>query len=132
MTKKQILVIDDNPDIQNLVQIILEEFAGWNVLIASSGKEGISKAIQKNPDAILLDVMMPKFDGVETFKKLQDISLTKNIPTIFLTAKAMMKEQEFLINLGVKGVIPKPFLPECLVQNICDLLNWKIREKETN
>ena len=124
MTKKQVLVIDDNPDIQTLLQIILEELAGWNVLTASSGIEGIAKAMQENPDAILLDMMMPNFDGIETFKKLQENGKTQKIPTIFLTARVMVKEQEYLSNLGVKGVIVKPFNPDILAQNICELLDW--------
>ncbi len=124
MTKKQVLVIDDNPDIQSLLQIILEELAGWNVLTASSGIEGIAKAMQENPDAILLDVMMPILDGIETFKKLQENGKTQKIPTIFLTARAMVNEQESWSALGAKGVIIKPFNPDFLAQNICDLLDW--------
>jgi len=124
MTKKQVLVIDDNPDIQSLLQIILEELAGWNVLTATSGIEGIAKAMEENPDAILLDVMMPYLDGIETFKKLQENGKTQKIPTIFLTARVMVNEQEYLSNLGVKGIIIKPFNPDILAQNICDLLDW--------
>jgi CheY-like chemotaxis protein len=125
MTKKQVLVIDDNPDIQRLVQIILEELAGWNVLIATSGIEGIDLAMQENPDAILLDVMMPILDGIETFKKLQENGKTQKIPTIFLTARVMVNEQEYLSSLGAKGIIIKPFNPDILAQDICDLLDWR-------
>ena len=125
MTKKQVLVIDDNPDIQRLVQIILEELEGWNVLIATSGIEGIALAMQENPDAILLDVMMPILDGIETFKKLQENGKTQKIPTIFLTARVKVNEQEYLSSLGAKGIIVKPFNPDILAQDICNLLDWR-------
>ena len=65
MSAKRILVVDDEPDIREVAQMSLETVSGWHVLTAESGDEGITKARQERPDAILLDAMMPGMDGVE-------------------------------------------------------------------
>lgn len=121
---KRILVIDDENGIREIIQICLESITDWEILTAPSSREGIEIAKSEHPDAILLDVMMPCMDGPTTFKQLQTIAETCDIPTIFLTAKAQTSEQNELLNLGVAGVITKPFLPENLVINICKILNW--------
>ncbi|MBU7582572.1 MAG: response regulator [Nostoc sp. TH1S01] len=121
---KRILVIDDEDSVREIVQISLESVAGWDILTASSGNEGIEIAESEQPDAILLDVMMPYMDGPTTFKKLQASVATCNIPTIMLTAKAQSSEQKQFMDLGVAGVITKPWLPLDLVHNICKILNW--------
>ncbi|SRR5579883_1364826 len=121
---KRILVIDDEDNVREIIQISLEAAAGWNVLTASSGGEGIEIATSESLDAILLDVMMPHMDGPTTFMQLQAIPATRDIPTILLTAKAQRTEQQQFINLGVSGIITKPFLPQDLVNNICRILNW--------
>ncbi len=79
----------------------------------------------KQPDAILLDVMMPDMDGPTTLKKLQANELTNHIPTIFLTAKAMISEQQQFRNLGVAGIITKPFDALDLIERIRDILLWE-------
>ncbi|BAY23876.1 response regulator receiver protein [Calothrix sp. NIES-2100] len=71
MTSKQILVIDDEDDIRQLIQTCLEIMGGWKVLTATSGNQGLLLAQSSQPDAILLDVMMPDMDGLTTFEKLQ-------------------------------------------------------------
>jgi CheY-like chemotaxis protein len=82
-----------------------------DVLDASSGPEGVEKAVAERPDAILLDVMMPLMDGPSTLAVLRDNPATAHIPVIFLTAKAMGPEIERLRRLGVAGVLTKPFDP---------------------
>lgn len=121
---KRILVIDDEDSVREIVQISLESAAEWDVLTASSGSEGIGIAESEQPDAIMLDVMMPEMDGPTTFKKLQENAATSHIPTVLLTAKAQSCEKEEFLNLGVAGVIVKPFMPLDLVDNICKILNW--------
>ncbi|WP_392482832.1 response regulator [Nostoc sp. C110] len=121
---KRLLVIDDEDSLREIIQISLESVAGWDILTASSGSEGIKIAESEHPDAILLDVMMPGMDGPTTFKQLQATAATCDIPTIMLTAKAQPQEQQQLRNLGVAGVITKPCLPQELVDDICKILNW--------
>ena len=124
MLQKRILVVDDDDGIREVIQICLEAIAGWQVIAAASGQEALTKAKEQQPDAILLDVMMPKMDGLNTFEKLQISDRTKDIPTIFLTAKVKMSEQKKLKVLGVAGVIVKPFEPYSLVTQIKNILDW--------
>jgi DNA-binding response OmpR family regulator len=126
MTTKKILVIDDEDGIREIIQICLEAAAGWDVFTAASGSEGLATAQTEQPDAILLDVMMPDMDGPTTFRQLQAHAATKDIPTILLTAKAKISEQQQFIDLGVTGVITKPFKAQDLVNQICAILNWKV------
>jgi len=121
---KRILVIDDEDGIREIIQISLEVAAGWEVLTASSGNEGLVTANIEQPDAILLDVMMPDMDGPTTFRQLQGNAATQGIPTILLTAKAKISEQQQFIDLGVAGVITKPFKAIDLVTTICKILSW--------
>ncbi|HEY9633267.1 MAG TPA: response regulator [Coleofasciculaceae cyanobacterium] len=124
MTTKRILVIDDEDGIREIIQICLEAAAGWEVMTAASGSEGLTTAQTSQPDAILLDVMMPDMDGPTTFRHLQTNRATQHIPTILLTAKAKISEQKQFIDLGVTGVITKPFKAQDLVNQIREILNW--------
>jgi CheY-like chemotaxis protein len=123
VTVKQVLVIDDEDDIRKLTQTCLEIMGGWKVLTASSGSEGIAVAQTAKPDAILLDVMMPDMDGTSTFQKLQANPATRNIPVILLTARGRFSDQKLYTELGVKGVINKPFNPLKLADQLAAVLN---------
>jgi DNA-binding response OmpR family regulator len=125
MSQKLILVIDDDDGIREVIQICLEAIAGWNVIVAASGEEGLILARDREPDAILLDVMMPHLDGIATFQQLQDNGKTQSIPTILLTAKAKISEQKQYQHLGVTGVIIKPFEPYDLIAKIKAMLCWE-------
>lgn len=119
MIAKQILVIDDENDIRKLIQTCLEIMGGWKVLTATSGSEGLLLALSQ-PDAILLDVMMPDIDGLTTFQNLQANQLTKHIPVILLTAKGRTADQALLakMKVKVKAVISKPFNPQKLAAQV--------------
>lgn len=122
MKAKQILVIDDEDDIRKLTQACLEIMGGWQVLTASSGSEGLTKAQADQPDAILLDVMMPDMDGLTTFQKLQANPATRHIPVILLTARGRSADESLFASLGVKGVINKPFNPLKLADQVAAAL----------
>ena len=124
---KQILLIDDDEGIRDIVKITLEMLAGWQVITADSGREGVAMAgrsPERLPDAILLDVMMPGQDGVETFRQLQAQPTTQTIPVIFLTAQACSSEHQTLMALGCVGTITKPFDVQTLVGQIKGFLHW--------
>jgi CheY-like chemotaxis protein len=123
---KRILLIDDEEAIQIVAKLGLEMEAGWEVLTASSGSEGIVKAEQEQPDAIVLDVMMPTMDGIATFKQLQANEHTRSIPVILLTAKAQEAEQRQFKKIGVAGVITKPFNSLTLARQISERLHWTL------
>ncbi|MGB3405039.1 MAG: response regulator [Microcoleaceae cyanobacterium] len=124
MNSKRVLVIDDEDGVRDIIHITLEVVAGWDVFTATGGKEGIAIAQTQQPDAILLDVMMPEMDGLTTFQHLQADPQTQHIPTIFLTAKARMSEQQQYTHLGAVGVITKPFEATRLIEQLQQLLNW--------
>jgi CheY-like chemotaxis protein len=124
MNPRKILVIDDEDGVRDIIQITLEVVAGWEVLTATGGEEGLAIAQTQQPDAILLDVMMPRMDGLTTFKQLQAHPQTQKIPTIFLTAKAHISEQQQFAELGAAGVITKPFEANALISQIQHFLNW--------
>jgi len=96
------------------------------VISAASGEEGIVIAKREQPDAILLDVMMPGLDGPATFERLKSDESTKHIPVILLTAKVGASEHSRWNELGVTGVLVKPFDPMLLSSQIADLLLWTV------
>lgn len=121
---KRVLIVDDDPGISRIVQISLKAIAGWEVLMASSGQEGLQRATEDCPDAILLDVMMPGMDGITTLNKIQANPMIQSIPIILLTAKAQTSEQQQFTELAIAGVITKPFTAPDLVKQMRSLLNW--------
>lgn len=121
---KQVLVIDDDDGVREIIQLSLEAVAGWEVWAASSGREGIAIAQDKQPDLILLDVMMPEEDGIVVYKQLQSNTTTQGIPTILLTAKAQTSERKTFMALGINGVITKPFQATSLAKDITNMLSW--------
>ncbi len=126
MIEKNILLIDDEETIQEVVQVGIEIEAGWQVAIASSGKEGINLAQNQQPDAILLDVMMPDMDGIATLSQLKANVKTRTIPVIFLTAKTQAAEKDQLHSLGAVDVITKPFNSMTLASQIAKILGWHL------
>lgn len=126
MTIKCVLIIDDEETIQTVVKFGIHMKAGWEVLTASSGPTGIQTAQTAHPDVILLDVMMPEMDGIATFRALQSHPQTEQIPVIFLTAKAQTAEKRQFNDLGVSGVITKPFNSLDLPEQIAKILHWHV------
>ncbi|MEZ2236914.1 response regulator [Microcoleus sp.] len=124
MSAKQILVIDDEKNLCSVIQACLEHLGGWAVLIARNGNEGLLVAETQLPDAILLDVMMPDMDGLTLFSLLQNNAATRMIPVIFLTAKVQALDLSEFADLGVAGVIAKPFDPLKLAQQVAEILRW--------
>ncbi|BAD41384.1 response regulator [Symbiobacterium thermophilum] len=110
----RILLIEDDPDIQRMVQLSLKFQGGHEVSVASGGQEGIAKAEQERPDLILLDVMMPEMDGYETCRRLKANPATASIPIVFLSARAQQSEIEKGRSLGAIGYLVKPFDPMTL------------------
>jgi CheY-like chemotaxis protein len=122
----RILVIDDEQRIQEVIQTCLEILVGWEVLTASSGNEGLLIAQTQQPDAILLDVSMPGMDGLATFERLQENPTTQSVPVILLTAKVQPADRERFAQLGIAGVILKPFDPVQLASQVASALGWSL------
>jgi len=126
MAEKKILVVDDEKKIRELLELRLSA-AGYEVLQAKHGEEGIDQAKKHMPDLILMDVMMPRMDGPEAVRILQEDPETKNIPIIFLTA-IITKEEETSPAFGIKldvakyRFIAKPFDTPSLLMEIEKLI----------
>lgn len=108
MTRKRILIVDDETELAYAIQIRLKQ-AGYEVLTAYDGFEGLEKARKENPDLILLDILMPGMDGYQMLRKLKENNQTKSIPVIMLTAKSQLEDVTQATNLGVEDYIVKPF-----------------------
>lgn len=121
---KRLLIVDDEDDIREVAKVSLETMAGWEVIQANCGREGLAAAARESPDAILLDVMMPDMDGPTTFQCLQRQETTRGIPVILLTAKVRSADRSRFADLGVKAVISKPFDPLTLADEVAAALGW--------
>ena len=125
MSKKTILTVDDENRVLELIKDILS-VNGYSVIMASSGKEAITKAKKHGPDLIIMDIMMPDLDGAKVVKLLKEDSKTRDIPILFLSGiivKEMGKSQAD-INVGgnLYSALPKPFGAEELVNAVNKLL----------
>ena len=116
-----VLVVDDDPSIQRLV-VITFEMEGWQVLIADDGVAGLAAAKRESPDAILLDVMMPKMDGLSVATELKADPDTARIPVILLSAKAQAGDLGAGLAAGADEYITKPFDPLELLELVTTLI----------
>jgi CheY-like chemotaxis protein len=121
---RRILIIDDEEDILEIVELALQVVGGWQVVTAASGIEGLAVAKQEQPDAILLDMMMPDLDGISTLTILRATLETQHIPVILITAKEKNVNRNKLAELGVTSVIAKPFDPMTLAEQVALKLGW--------
>jgi len=95
------------------------------VFTANCGSQGLARAVEVQPDAILLDVMMPGMDGPSTFRELRKDPATAHIPVMLLTAKVQSSDQRRFADLGVQAILFKPFDPMTLSDQISTVLGWK-------
>lgn len=124
MTVRTVLVVDDDDMIREVAQVALETVGGWNVLSADGGAAALAQAAAHLPDAILLDVMMPDLDGIATFGRLREDPATRGIPVILVTAKRQVDGRQVWDGLPIAGVIPKPFDPMTLSEQVSRMLDW--------
>jgi CheY-like chemotaxis protein len=128
---KKILIVDDEPDVRALLKTRLTA-NGFEVFEASDGASGVTLALEKHPDLILLDIMMPGQDGVETYHKMKSDPGTQGIPVIFLTALA---DRISLTKKGLEleesyAILGKPYRADELVQEIRRALGFPILEEQ--
>ena len=121
---RRVLVVDDDDMLREVAKVSLEMVGGWTVSTAGSGQEALQVALADQPDALLLDVMMPGMDGPSTVVALRQEPATREIPIIFLTAKVGGEGHAGWDHLDVVGVIPKPFDPMTLPAEVSRLLGW--------
>ncbi|SJZ30709.1 response regulator transcription factor [Selenihalanaerobacter shriftii] len=117
MKDKRILVVDDEENILELVNYNLVQ-EGYQIYLASSGKQTLNKVKEILPDLIILDIMLPELDGFEICRKLQEEVVTQRIPIIFLSAKTDVEDKVEGLELGATDYLTKPFSPRELVSRV--------------
>ena len=117
----RILYVEDEPDIQAVAKLALEQVGQFTLEVCSSGQEALDKAAAFSPDLVLLDVMMPEMDGPTTLTKLRDIDGLQSTPAIFMTARVQPHEIQEYKEMGAVDVIAKPFDPMMLSNQIREI-----------
>ena len=123
-----IICVDDNLDILTITKFMLEAMGGFSVMTRESAQEALEKVDTFDPDLFVLDVMMPEIDGPTLFQKLRDLPKWESTPIMFMTAKCQDHEVAKLMELGLIGVIPKPFDPVELPTLLMQI--WDARHSE--
>ncbi len=117
MARAQILVVDDEPDILELVQYNLAK-DNYEVTCVASGEEGVTKIHSTQPDLLILDLMLPGIDGLEVCKRLKQNPRTASMPIIILTAKGDEADVVSGLELGADDYLTKPFSPRVLLARV--------------
>ena len=131
MNKKKILLVDDEQDILEILSYNLEK-EGYLVYTAQNGNEGVAKAKEVLPDLILLDVMMPGKDGIETCEELKQIKELQKTLIVFLSARSEEFSQLAGYNAGANDYIIKIIKPKVLISKVNALLNLSTQVAENN
>jgi diguanylate cyclase (GGDEF)-like protein len=121
-----ILCIDDDRDMLNLLEKILAG-AGYKVITAGDGRQGLIEASNRKPDLILLDVTMPGMDGYEVCRKMKEGEATKDVPIIFITAKQQDADEDKGLKMGAVDYIRKPFYPPIVKSRVRTQLELKLK-----
>ena len=126
MTPRRVLIADDDIDALRLVGLMLER-KGYQILAAASGQQALQKAIEANPDVIILDVMMPDMDGYQVAAQLRKHPATESIPILMFTAKTTVNDKIAGFQAGADDYLTKPVHPRELISRIEALLQRKSR-----
>ncbi len=119
---KKILIVEDNPQNMKLIEMILSA-KGYIPLKATDGEEALDMAIKERPDLIIMDIQLPKLNGLEVTKKLRETPSVSHIPIIALTAYAMQKDKERAIEAGCNAYLSKPIDTRELPRMIAEMLH---------
>jgi two-component system alkaline phosphatase synthesis response regulator PhoP len=119
---KRILVVDDEMYIVNILDFTLAG-EGWEVVSANNGEDALRTLLKFEPDLVILDVMMPRIDGVEVCRAIKAREESADTPVIMLSAKDREKDKEEALEAGADLYLTKPFSPGRLVSEIRNLLN---------
>ncbi len=121
MSRAQILVVDDNPDLRNLLQGLLGKVNGFRVFAAEDGPTALRLFSEVWPDLVILDVTMPGISGIEVARHIRQ---TSAVPILFLSAVGTPQIVAEGLNAGAEAFLTKPFSPRALVSKVYELLRW--------
>ncbi len=131
LAKQKILIVDDEPDILELIEYNLKK-EGYLVFTATNGQDGINVAKKVQPDLIILDIMMPKMDGIEACRLMRAIPEFKNTFMVFLTARSEEYSEIAGFNAGADDYIAKPIKPRALISRINAILRRNASTEEVS
>lgn len=114
----KLLHVEDDPDIREIALMSLDMSGEFEVIQCESGESALRQVEGYQPDIILLDMMMPGMTGRQTLEKMREMDHLKDVPAIFMTARAQQSEQDELREIGASEVISKPFDPMTLADQI--------------
>ncbi|MBB6109620.1 MULTISPECIES: response regulator transcription factor [Mucilaginibacter] len=129
-SKQKILIVDDEPDILELIEYNLKK-EGYQVFLARNGQEAVAEAKKSLPDLIVLDIMMPKMDGIEACRIMRTMPEFKNTFMVFLTARSEEYSEIAGFNVGADDYIAKPIKPRALVSRINAILRRNAPAEDT-
>ena len=124
MNKKKILIVEDEPDMRELLRVHLAT-SGYEVFVASDGEEGMEETKSVGPDLIILDLMMPRIGGYEVCARLKTDQRFQHIPILMFTARAGDLDRLMGFQCGAADYLPKPFNEDMLLGKIQKLLKGK-------
>ncbi|MEJ7778795.1 MAG: response regulator transcription factor [Daejeonella sp.] len=127
--KHKILIVDDEPDIRELIEYNLKK-EGYQVFTATNGQEAVAEAKRVIPDLIILDIMMPKMDGIEACRILRTMNEFKNTFMVFLTARSEEYSEIAGFNVGADDYIAKPIKPRALTSRVNAILRRNVQAEE--
>src|SRR5215468_11004653 len=127
MSKAKVLVIEDDRSLAEVLSYNLKG-AGYEVLVATDGQDGLLKAETKSPDLVVLDLMLPVVDGLDVCRRLRAQPATREIPIIMLTAKAEESDEIVGFSLGADDYVTKPFSVKVLLERIKALRRRRVGE----
>src|SRR6476661_10101024 len=128
-SKNKVLIVDDEPDILELIEYNLKK-EGYHVITANNGQEAVTEARRNIPDLIILDIMMPKMDGIEACRIMRAMPEFKNTFMVFLTARSEEYSEIAGFNVGADDYIAKPIKPRALVSRINAILRRNAQPDE--
>jgi diguanylate cyclase (GGDEF)-like protein len=131
MSQEKILVVEDESSLRTILKMQLEG-AGYEVITANDGVEGLERIRSSPPDLVLLDVMMPRMDGCEVCRRLRANFLTSQIPVIMLTARGQLKDKLDGLDVGANDYLTKPYARQELLVRVRNTLQWSRIQREAN
>src|SRR5947209_5392691 len=119
--KPLVVVADDEREVASLVAVVLRR-AGMRAAVACNGEEALEVIAEREPDAAVLDIMMPNVNGYEVVRAIRDEPLTQRMPIVLLSARAGGIDRDYGLRIGADAYLLKPFQPKALVAKVSELL----------
>ncbi|GAB4010681.1 MAG: hypothetical protein Fur0010_03850 [Bdellovibrio sp.] len=125
---KSILVVDDEPKIQHIISKYFEraKISDKRIIFASNGQEALQKIRNQDFGLVIMDIVMPKANGLQVIKELKKESRTRNIPLLLISGNLHAELVKIAVILGVKNILAKPFTYDHFMQRVCDTLKITI------